>query len=207
MVDKKISDEFAQGKERLGEIGRRLGEAFGKTNTDSAGGGFFAGMGNLVEQLGKLVEQAEQSGGVTNKSGEFKFGSGSDSKTKGVYGFSIKSGLGDKGGVKVEPFGNIRKDDDGKLVAVHEIREPMVDLFDEPGRLLIVAEVPGVDEANLKLELQDDILLIATVKGEPNYRKELLLPESFAQKDLSFQCRNGVLEIVLKKEKAKKARS
>jgi HSP20 family protein len=205
MVDKKISDEFAQGKERLGEIGRRLGAAFGKTNADSAGSGFFSGMGNLVEQLGKLVEQAEQAGGTLNKSGEFKFGS--DAKSKGVYGFSIKSGIGDKGGVKVEPFGNIRKDDDGKLVAVHEIREPMVDLFDEPGRLLIVAEVPGVDEANLKLELQDDILLISTVKGEPNYRKELLLPASFSPKDLSFQCRNGVLEIVLKKEKAKKARS
>ncbi len=205
MVDKKnLSDDFAQGKERLGEIGRRLGAAFGKTGTETAGNGFFSGLGTLVEQLGKLVEQAEQSGGVTNKSGEFKFGS--DSKAKGVYGFSIKSGIGDKGGVKVEPFGNIRKDEDGKLVAVHEIREPMLDLFDEPTRVLIVAEVPGIEEANLQIELHDDILLIATKKGEPNYRKELLLPASFAQKDLSFQCRNGVLEIVLKKEKAKKAR-
>jgi HSP20 family protein len=202
MVDKKnLSDDFAQGKERLGEIGRRLGAAFGKTGTETAGNGFFSGLGNLVEQLGKLVEQAEQSGGVTNKSGEFKFGS--DSKAKGVYGFSIKSGIGDKGGVKVEPFGNIRKDEDGKLVAVHEIREPMLDLFDEPTRVLIVAEVPGIEEANLQIELHDDILLIATKKGEPNYRKELLLPASFAQKDLSFQCRNGVLEIVLKKTKAK----
>ncbi len=202
MVDKKnLSDDFAQGKERLGEIGRRLGAAFGKTGTETAGNGFFSGLGNLVEQLGKLVEQAEQSGGVTNKSGEFKFGS--ESKAKGVYGFSIKSGIGDKGGVKVEPFGNIRKDEDGKLVAVHEIREPMLDLFDEPTRVLIVAEVPGIEEANLQIELHDDILLIATKKGEPNYRKELLLPASFAQKDLSFQCRNGVLEIVLKKTKAK----
>ena len=146
MVDNKnLSDDFAQGKERLGEIGRRLGAAFGKPASEAAGGGLFAGLGNLVEQLGKLV-------------------------------------------------------------AVHEIREPMVDLFDEPSRLLIVAEVPGVEEANLQIELQDDILLIATIKGEPNYRKELLLPRSFAQKDLSFQCRNGVLEIVLKKDKAKKAR-
>ena len=201
MVDKKISNEFAQGKERLDEIGRRLGAAFGKPGTESAGSGFFSGMGKLVEQLGKLVEQAEQAGGTLHKSGEFKFGS--DPKAKGVYGFSIKTGLGDKGGVKVEPFGNIRKDDDGKLVAVHEIREPMVDLFDEPTRVLIVAEVPGVEQENLKIELHDDILLISSQKGEPNYRKELLLPASFAQKDLSFECRNGVLEIVLKKSKAK----
>ena len=162
-------------------------------------------MGNLVEQLGKLMEQAEQAGGAINKSGEFKLGS--DRQAKGVYGFSIKSGLGDKGGVKVEPFGNIRKDEDGKLVAVHEIREPIVDLFDEPGRLLIVAEVPGVTEDRLKIELNDDILLISTLKGEPAYRKELLLPASFAPKDLGFHCRNGVLEIELKKAKSKKARS
>lgn len=202
MVDKKkLSDELIQGKERLNEIGRRLGASFGNPAPDTSGSSIFARLGNLVEQIGKLVEQAEQAGGVVNKSGEFKFGS--DPQKKGVYGFSIKSGLGDKGGVKVEPFGNIRKDDDGKLVAVHEIREPMVDLFDETTRLLIVAEVPGIEEANLQIELNDDVLLIATMKGEPNYRKELLLPASFAQKDLSFQCRNGVLEIVLKKTKVK----
>lgn len=205
MVEKRnLSDEIVQGKERLGEIGRRLGAAFGKPGSEPSGSGFFSGLGNLVEQLGKLVEQAEQDGGGVNKGGEFKLGS--DSKAKGVYGFSIKSGLGDKG-VKVEPFGNIRKDEGGKLVAVHEVREPMVDLFDEPTRLLIVAEVPGIAEENLQLELQDDILLISTKKGEPNYRKELLLPASFSVKDLSFECRNGVLEIVLKKEKSKKGRA
>ncbi len=201
MVDKKnISDEFVQGKERLSEIGRRLGAAFGTPVSEAAGSGILNRLGSLVEQIGKLAEQAEQAGGVLNKSGEFKLGS--DPERKGVYGFSIKSGLGDKG-VKVEPFGNIRKDGAGKLVAVHEIREPMVDLFDESNRLLIVAEVPGIEEADLQIELNDDILLIATKKGEPNYRKELLLTDSFAQKDMSFHCRNGVLQIVLKKTKVK----
>ena len=86
---------------------------------------------------------------------------------------------------------------------MHEIREPMVDLFDEPGRLLIVAEVPGIEEKNVCVEVQDDILIISTEKGEPNYRKELLLPASYSSDKLSFQCRNGVLEIVLKKDKSK----
>ena len=193
MIDKKRTDEFTQGKERLDEIGRRLGEAFGKTKAEPVGGGFFAGMGKLIEHLGKLAQEVEQAGGSLSKTGEFKVGGG-----KGVYGFSIKTGLGDKG-PRVEPFGNIRKDEEGKLVAVQEIREPMVDLFDEPTRLLIVIEVPGIEEKNVHLELQDDILIISTEKGAPNYRKELLLPACYAPDKLSFQCRNGVLEIVLKK--------
>lgn len=197
MVDKKRSNEFAQGKERLDEIGRRLGAAFGKPTSGSLGGGLFAGLGAVIEQLGTLVEQAEQAGGVVTKSGEFKVGS--DQRAKGVYGFSVRTGLGEKG-VKVEPFGNIRRDEAGKLVAVHEVREPMVDVFDEPGRLLIVAEVPGIEEEDVQLEIHDDILLISTEKGAPRYRKEVLLPASFSSDKLSFQCRNGILEIQLAKE-------
>jgi len=201
MVDKKRSDEFASGKERLDEIGRRLGEAFGKGKSESSGGGFLSGMGNLIEQLGKLAQEAQQSGGSVSKSGEFKFGSGQ--QAKGVYGFTVKSGIGDKG-PRVEPFGNSRKNEEGKLVAVREIREPMVDLFDEPGRLLIIAEVPGTEEANVKVEVHDDILLITTEMGQPHYRKEMLLPASFSPDKLSFHCRNGILEIALSKKGKRK---
>lgn len=200
MVDKKRSDEFAEGKERLDEIGRRLGALFGKQKPEPSGGGFFAGLGTLIEQLGKLAEQAEQAGGEVTKTGEFSVGS--DKRVKGVYGFSVKSGLGEKG-VKIEPFGNIRRDEEGKLVAVHEIREPMVDVFDEPGRLLVVAEVPGIEEENVQLEVHDDILVISTEKGEHKYRKEVLLPASFSSDKMSFSCRNGILKIQLIKEGAR----
>src|SRR3989304_9876701 len=111
MVSKKRSEQFAEGKDRLEEIGRRLGAQFGKPkpgSESSGSGGFFAGLGTLIEQLGKLAEQAEQAGGVVTKTGEFNVGS--DKRLKGGYGFSVKSGLGEKG-VKVEPFGNIRRDD------------------------------------------------------------------------------------------------
>jgi HSP20 family protein len=200
MVTKKFSDEFAHGKERLDEIGRRLGAAFGGSKSESSSTGLFAGVSGLIEQLGKLAEEAEQAGGTVNRTGEFKLGSGQHAK--GVYGFTVKSALGDRGNeeVRVEPFGNIRKDDQGKLVAVQEIREPVIDVFDEPGRVLIVAEVPGIEEKNVRIEVQDDILTIATENCEPNFRKELLLSASFSPDKLSFKCRNGVLEIELIKE-------
>src|SRR3990172_2626008 len=79
MASKKRSKEFAEGKHRLEEIGRRLGAQFGKPKPgpESYGsGGFFAGLGTLIEQLGKLAEQAEQAGGGVDKDGGVDPGAG-----------------------------------------------------------------------------------------------------------------------------------
>lgn len=196
MTDNNRNDQFQQGKERLDEMGRRLGGLFGGKTKASETGGFFSGLGTLVEQLGTLIEQAEKAGAVVSQSGRVNLGS--SSKAKGVYGFTVKSAVGDSA-PKVEPFGNIHRGADGKLVAVHEVREPMVDVFDEPTRLLIVAEVPGVEAGNVQLEIHDDVLLISIEKGEPKYRREVLLPAIYSPEKMSFQCRNGVLEIQLLK--------
>ncbi len=198
MVGKKRTEQFAEGKRRLEEIGDKLGTMFGaKPDPESSGsGGFIAGLGTLIDQLGKLAEQAEQAGGKLNQAGEFSMGS--DKRIKGVYGFSVKSGLGEKG-VKVEPFGNIRRDEERGQVEVQEIREPMVDVFDEAEHLLIVAEVPGIMQEDVQLELHEDILILVAEKGDKKYRKEVLLPASFSPDKMSSSCRNGILEIKLSK--------
>jgi HSP20 family protein len=106
--------------------------------------------------------------------------------------------LGEQG-VKVEPFGNLRKDERSGVVEVQEIREPMTDLFDEPTHILIVAEVPGVTQEDVRLELHDDILTLAAERGEKKYRKEMLLPVSFSADKMSFTCHGGIVEIRLNK--------
>ncbi|OGA33846.1 MAG: heat-shock protein [Betaproteobacteria bacterium RIFCSPLOWO2_12_FULL_64_23] len=182
-------------------MGHRLGALFGKPGPGPSGaGGFLAGLGTVIDQLGKLAEQAEQAGGELTKTGELSVGS--EKQLKGVYGFSVKSGLGEKG-IKVEPFGNIRRDEAGGQVEVQEIREPMVDVFDEPEHVLIVAEVPGIVQEDVQLELHDDILVLAAEKGEKKYRKEVLLPASFSPDKMSFSCRNGILEVQLAKERTR----
>lgn len=196
MVDKKRAEEFAEGKRRLEEIGSRLGDLFGKPSGSSCGvSGFFSGMGNMLEQLGKLAEQS----GTMHKSGDLDLGK----DFKGVYGFTVKTATGatgDKGGVKIEPFGNIKRDQEGKLVEVKHIREPMMDVFDEQDHLVIVAEVPGITQEDVHLELHDDILIFSAEKGESKYRKEVLLPASFSSGQMSFTCRNGLLEIRFNKK-------
>lgn len=177
MVDKHRAEEFAEGKRRLEEIGNKLGELLGKPNT----GAIFSTLGGLLENVGKL---AEQSGG-----GEFTAGN----QVKGVYGFTIKTVAGQP--AKVEPFGNLKRDEQGKLVEVQAIREPLIDIFDELDHLLIVAEVPGITQADVQLALQDDILVFSAKNNDCQYHKELLLPASFSAEQMRFTCRNGLLEI------------
>jgi len=154
-------------------------------------GGFFGGLGALLEKLGELSE----AGGELHKTGEIR---GSDDKLRGVFGFNIKVGLGDKG-VRIEPFGNLGKDKDTGRPVVHEVREPMVDLFDEPDHVLLVAEMPGVSQDDVSIELKDDILAIAASRGDTKYRKEVLLPRSFTAARMTYTCRNGILEVKLAK--------
>lgn len=166
-----------------------------KKSTDRAGGagggveGIFRGLGDLVEKLSDLAEKGEQ----LSRSGEFELGD-KGKGLKGVFGFTVKTGLGGKE-VKVEPFGNISKDKATGKSMVHEIREPLVDVFEEEDHVLIVAEMPGVEARDVQVEVRDDILTLSAQRGDKKYRKEILLPGSFKKEKLLVSCRHGIVEI------------
>ena len=105
---------------------------------ESGFGGVFKGLADLIEKLGDLADKGE-----ALKKGE---GELHHRDVKGVYGFSVKVGLGEKGDkeVKVEPFGNIRQDEKSGDTVVQEVREPVVDVFEEEDHVLVVAEMPGI---------------------------------------------------------------
>jgi len=152
-------------------------------------GGIFKGLTDLVGKLGDLAEKGE---GLSQTS-EFQveeMGKG----IKGVCGFSVKVGLGGEG-IKVEPFGNIHKDETTGESVVEEVREPMVDIFEEKDHILVVAEMPGIGAEDVRLEVKDDLLTLHAEKGDKKYRKEILLPESFSREKMRVSCNNGILEI------------
>jgi HSP20 family protein len=156
-------------------------------------GAFLGGLGTLLEKLGELAEKGEQ----LSKTGELR-GLDREGKLHGIYGLNVKVGLGGEG-IKVEPFGNVRKDEQTGAPVVHEMREPMVDVFEETGHVLVVAEMPGIGEEDVRLELVDDVLTISAERGEKKYHKEVLLPQAFAQHEMTYTCRNGVLEATFSK--------
>lgn len=153
-------------------------------------GGLFKGLGDLVGRLGELAEKGEE----LQREGTL----GNEKGMHGVYGFTVKVGglAGEK--LKVEPFGNIKKDERGRPTVADE-REPIVDLFDEKDSVLIVAELPGVTDSQIKTELRGDVLLISARAETRKYRKEILLPRKFEPAALTRAFQSGILEVRLKK--------
>lgn len=154
-------------------------------------GGLFGGLTELIEKLNDLAETAKELKGT----GEISdFGPGK--QMKGVYGFNVRVGLGKEGDeVKVEPFGNIHRDKESGRTVVHEVREPLVDIFEEKDHTLIVAEMPGLDREDLELSVTDDVLTISGQRGEKKYYKELLLPRRYSMEQVTVSCNNGMVEI------------
>lgn len=153
--------------------------------------GLLGGLSNLLEKLGDLAEKGEQ----LKREGHFEV-QGEGKNFKGVYGFTVRTGLGGDGeSVKVEPFGNIKRDDKTGEAVVQERREPLIDLFDEPDQVLLVAEMPGVSAEEVRAELQDDILTLTAGQGERSYYKEVMLPCRCDAGVISVTCNNGLVEI------------
>jgi len=153
-------------------------------------GGLFKGIEKLVDLAGKL----EEKGGIS-KEGEINLDN-IKKGMKGVYGFTINTAVGG-GSPKVETFGNIKKTPEGPKV--DEEREPITDIFDEKDEIVVIAEMPGIEENDLKIDLKEDILEISAISKNRTYRKELLLPVKAVSQNLTHKFKNGILEIRIKK--------
>jgi len=153
-------------------------------------GGLLDGIGNLVDLAAKLQE----AGGEISKEGEIDL-SNLKKGMKGVFGFSVKTAVGGK--PVVESFGNVKKTPEGPKV--EEEREPLTDVFDEDEEIRIYAEMPGVNQEDIKLDLKEDILDISARTGDRKYHKEVLLPAKVQAKTLVSSYNNGILEIKVKK--------
>jgi HSP20 family protein len=153
-------------------------------------GGLFKGIENLVDLAAKLKD----AGGEINKEGEIDL-SNLKEGMKGVFGVSIKTAIGGK--PVVESFGNVKKTPRGP--AVEEEREPITDVFDEDEEIRIYAEMPGVNQDDIKLDLKEDILDISAQTGDRKYHKEILLSSKVQADTLSYSYNNGILEIKVRK--------
>ena len=151
-------------------------------------GGLFKGISGLFDLVSEMAQEGKEE---VTRSGEKDILGG---KGKALYGFSVRMGLGVK--PVIESFGNVRSTPSGPVVA--EVREPMVDIFDEGDEIRVIAELPGVDEKGIQVEVKDDILTLTAQGAERKYQKEVLLP-SPVKPQVHQSYRNGILEIKLKK--------
>jgi HSP20 family protein len=153
-------------------------------------GSFFQGIRNVIDLVSEMEEETKDE---VKHEGEFTSPSG---RVKAVYGFSVKTSLGGK--PTVEPFGNVRKTSKGPVV--EEERQPLVDVFDEKDHVLVIIELPGVEEEQISIKMKGDILTLSAANGDRKYYKEVVLPEDVDAGTLKSKYKNGVLEIRISKK-------
>ena len=167
-------------------------QARSETHFDLGLGGIFKGLGDLLDVLSDMAEKGESE---ASRTGEFKV-KGLGDKAQGVYGFSVRTGIG--GIPQVQRFGNIRSAKEGGA-EVAEVREALVDVFEEEQEIVVVAEIPGVAEDEVVIEIHDDVLSLTTT-GERKYEKEIVLPAAVNAASMKKSFKNGILELRMKRD-------
>ena len=157
-------------------------------NIDLGLGELLGGLGNLLDLANRLGQEGSSE---VSRTGEVQGPGG----VRGVYGFTVKMGAG--GVPSVERFGNVHATERGPEVS--DVREPLVDVFDEGDHVLVVIELPGVSATDVKLDAKDDILVLAAEGRHRKYAKEILLPGPVDAASLRQSFQNGILEVRLNK--------
>ncbi|HTK06699.1 MAG TPA: Hsp20/alpha crystallin family protein [Ktedonobacteraceae bacterium] len=154
--------------------------------------GLVRGIGNLIDLVASLEdEKSEREGEITDPSGRLKAG----------FKFSIKTGLSeplefDSSGERREPR---EKRGPSRESIVEEEIQPIVDVFDEESHVLVIIELPGVEEEDIHIEVNGDILLLSAANRNRNYSGEVVLPGDVDGSTVTSKYKNGVLEIRMSK--------
>ena len=81
-----------------------------------------------------------------------------------------------------------------------QMREPLVDVFDEGSEIVVAAEVPGCGLEDLDIVLDaDGTGLTVTASGARGFRRRVALPAAADPVRMESSCKNGVLEVRLNK--------
>jgi len=155
--------------------------------------GLLSGLTEFVDKLNQLAEKGQE----LTRSGSFDLGGAGQGQkpVRGVYGLSVKMGLGGEGPT-VEPFGNIRRDRETGEPVVEDVREPLVDVFDEGDHLMVLAEMPGVEAQDIRIDLEGREMDLSADRGTRRYHKRFELPWAADRNTLRVSEKNGIVEIL-----------
>ncbi|MFH0775220.1 MAG: Hsp20/alpha crystallin family protein [bacterium] len=173
----------------------------GKENNkeeESAAGGILKGIGKMIPGLGGLIKNLEKSPAFkerlkeVDKELEHKIKSAPLKRTGGVNPMSgrftrLRPRRGSSSGVR------------GKEPSPPPPQERPADIFDEQDHIKVIAEIPGVEDKDIKVNLQDNILIISVDIPNRKYHQELKLPCS-PKGRLGKSYKNGILEIKIMKQ-------
>jgi len=112
-----------------------------------------------------------------------------------VFGFNVK--IGEGGMPTIEKFGNVEVKKE--QITLSENREPLVDVIKRDSEITVIAEMPGIEEKDIHISLEDKTLNISAASRERSYHKSIPLHDIVDTKNYKYKYNNGVLEITLRK--------
>ncbi len=122
---------------------------------------------------------------------------------QGPFVFGMNVGVGPDGKPLATPFGNVKSETRGEPDLRAE-RDPLIDIYEEDGELVVVGEVPGVDKKDIELRASSHELEIIAEShvGGPSarkYHKIVALPAEINPDIAKARYNNGILEVRLEK--------
>ena len=119
-----------------------------------------------------------------------------------VYGFSMRTGPDGK--PIINEFGNVLSGERGPDIQIAENeREPLVDVIEGDKEVTVIAELPGIEKKDIKLDVTENDISIKVDTEKRKYQKELELPCEVKPGNAKASYKNGVLEVKLAKVKKK----
>jgi len=86
------------------------------------------------------------------------------------------------------------------VVGRKTVRQPFVDVIQEGDRLKVYAELPGVEEKDIRIRVSEGEVAISAEHGELNYRRQIPLPGRVYPQIRELSFRNGVLSFSLNRK-------
>jgi HSP20 family protein len=166
---------------------------------------FFGDLDRFMEEIEKEMAKAfqEMENLPRGSYKETRLPDGSKRKVYGpfVYGYNVR--IGPDGKPVIREFGNIKPglSGQGSRMSLSEHREPLVDTIENGENVKVLAELPGVEKKDIKLNATSDKLTLKVDNPERKYYKEIEFPFDIDASSAKSHYRNGILEVNLKKRK------
>ncbi|MBS1955255.1 MAG: Hsp20/alpha crystallin family protein [Cyanobacteria bacterium SZAS-4] len=102
----------------------------------------------------------------------------------------------------------------GEHVRHRRVFSPLSDIYESKDKLIVLADIPGVDESSIDITLEKNILtiqaftipqeraglrLVYSECPEGNYRRVFMLSEEVEREGIEATVKNGVIKLILPK--------
>ena len=78
-------------------------------------------------------------------------------------------------------------------------KPPLIDIFEDGDYLIVLAELPGIDEKDINIETDESTITITAENETRKYLKIVRLPTRIKRGPIEFTHKNNILQVRLKK--------